>query len=46
MANLQGMVSTAFKEKRAICRRRAFDYDNSDEPTANTENRFRIKYLM
>jgi hypothetical protein len=34
-----------FKEKRTIHRERIFEYENGDEPIANSENRFRIQYF-
>jgi hypothetical protein len=43
--NSQHGIPLTFKEKRTTSRKRMFDYENGDEPTANPENRFIIEYF-
>jgi hypothetical protein len=38
-------IPLTFREKRTICRKRMFDYENGDEPLASPENSFRIEYF-
>jgi hypothetical protein len=43
--NSKYAIPLTFKEKRTICRKRMFDYENGDEPMANLENHFSIEYF-